>query len=294
MSVTTETLASGSALPRKVRLRKYYDETWLDYWWLWVNGYNLAMHFGYRDASTRGHADALVNSNRVLAALAGVRAGSRVLDAGCGVGGSSLWLAGECGASVVGITLVESQVRRARYRAAKRGLLDRVAFLEADFTQTPFPSGSFDVVWALESMLHAPAKVAFYREVARLLRPGGRLVSFEYVRAARPLPDEGERLLREWFDGWVIPDLDTRAEHQEHAMAAGLVDFQLDDVTSHTRASLRRLYRITFLLYPFETILRWLRIRTVTQHGNVISSMRHYQSLVHGCWFYGLLSATKP
>ncbi|HRC77349.1 MAG TPA: hypothetical protein PLO33_16830, partial [Kouleothrix sp.] len=65
----------------------YYDETWLDYRMLWLNGQNLSVHFGYFDEQTRSHAAALANMNRVLADCAGVAAGQRVLDAGCGVGG---------------------------------------------------------------------------------------------------------------------------------------------------------------------------------------------------------------
>jgi len=104
---------------------------------------------------------------------------------------------------------------RARGFAAARKLGDRVAFEQADYTRTPFPAASFDVVWALESLCHAPDKAAFYREAARLLRPGGRLVIAEYVRAARPLSTQREGLLHQWLDGWAIPDLDTRAEHRK-------------------------------------------------------------------------------
>ncbi|MEP7189784.1 MAG: methyltransferase domain-containing protein, partial [Roseiflexaceae bacterium] len=158
----------------------YYDQTWLDYRLFWLNRRTLSVHFGYTDPTTRGHTDALLNMNRVLADRAAIQPGTRVLDAGCGVGGSSLWLAQARDAIVVGITPVASQVARARRFAAMRKLGDQITFEQADYTNTPFPDASFDVVWALESLCHAPAKAAFYREVARLLRPGGRLVLAEY------------------------------------------------------------------------------------------------------------------
>lgn len=147
----------------------YYDETWLDYRILWLNPDNLAVHFGYTDQSTRSHTDALKNMNRVLADRVQIQSGERVLDAGCGVGGSSFWLAKERGAEVVGITLAPGQVGKARSYAARRRLADRVHFEVADFTATPFPDASFDVVWAVESLCHAPDKAAFYQEAARLL-----------------------------------------------------------------------------------------------------------------------------
>lgn len=271
----------------------YYDQTWLDYRLFWLNRRTLSVHFGYTDPTTCGHADALLNMNRVLADRAGIQPGTRVLDAGCGVGGSSLWLAQARDAIVVGITPVASQVARARRFAAMRKLGDRITFEQADYTSTPFPDASFDIVWALESLCHAPAKAAFYREAARLLRPGGRLVLAEYMRAARPLRAEGEQLLHQWLDGWAIPDLDTRAEHLAHAAAAGLADARIDDITAHTRPSLRRLYQLTRWAYPLAVTGRAVGIRSAIQHGNVIGSLCQYQALERGLWFYGMLSATK-
>jgi cyclopropane fatty-acyl-phospholipid synthase-like methyltransferase len=271
----------------------YYDETWLDYRLFWLNRQTLSVHFGYSDTTTRGHADALLNMNRVLAARAGIQPGERVLDAGCGVGGSSMWLAQARDANVVGITPVASQVARARRFAAVGKLDDRITFEQADYTSTPFPDASFDVVWALESLCHTPDKAAFYREAARLLRPGGRLVLAEYIRTARPLSAGGEQLLHQWLKGWAIPDLDTRAEHMAHAAAAGLADAHIDDITAHTQPSLRRLYQLTRWFYPLAVVGRAVGIRSAVQHGNVIGSLCQYQALNHELWFYGILSAAK-
>ncbi|MGH3823953.1 MAG: SAM-dependent methyltransferase [Pseudonocardiaceae bacterium] len=272
----------------------YYDQTWLDYRVLWLNPDNLAVHFGYTDESTRSHTDALKNMNRVLADRVQIQPGERVLDAGCGVGGSSLWLAKERGAEVVGITLAAGQVAKARRYAARRRLANRVHFEVADFTSTSFPDASFDVVWAVESLCHAPHKADFYQEAARLLRPGGRVVVADFVRAGRPLDSTGERLVHEWLTGWAVPDIDTPGEHTEHLAVAGFVETRLDDVTVHTRPSLRRLYRMAYWTYPLAVLGHNKGIRSDVQHGNVVASIRQYEALRHGAWFYSILSATKP
>ncbi len=272
----------------------YYDQTWLDYRLLWLNPDNLAVHFGYTDENTRSHTDALKNMNRVLADRVQVKAGDRILDAGCGVGGSALWLAKERRAEVVGITLAARQVQKARSYAARRNLTHRVHFEVADFTATPFPDASFDVVWAVESLCHAADKAAFYQEAARVLRPGGRVVVADFVRSGRPLDPTGERLLHEWLTGWAVPDIDTPSEHTEHLAAAGFVDARLDDVTAHTRPSLRRLYRMAYWTYPLALYGYVKGVRSAVQHGNVIASIRQYQALRHGAWFYSILSATRP
>src|SRR4029079_6118104 len=117
----------------------YYDQTWLDYRLLWLNRRTLSVHFGYSDATTRGHADGLLKMNQVLADRAGIQPGARVLDAGCGVGGSSIWLAPASGAFVRDMTPVGSRVARARRFAATRKLGDQITFEQADYTNTPFP-----------------------------------------------------------------------------------------------------------------------------------------------------------
>jgi cyclopropane fatty-acyl-phospholipid synthase-like methyltransferase len=275
-------------------VERYYDETWADYRCLWLDRRNLAFHFGYYDApGVRRHAEALENANRQLARRAGVRAGSRVLDAGCGVGGSSFWLARHMGATAVGITPVRSQVVIAR-RMAGRDAPGRAVFLAADYTAVPFRAASFDAVWALESLCHAADKAAFYREAARVLRPGGRLVVAEYMRAARPLDGSAEDVVRAWLDGWVIPDLDTPEEHRAHALAAGLVDVAVEDYSARVRPSLRRLFRIARLTYPLALTARVLRIRSAVQHGNVTAAILQYRALERGSWVYGVLSATSP
>jgi cyclopropane fatty-acyl-phospholipid synthase-like methyltransferase len=269
----------------------YYDETWLDYRFFWLSKRTLSVHFGYSDETTRGHTDSLLNMNRVLADRAGIRQGQRVLDAGCGVGGSSFWLAQQRSAEVVGITPVGSQVAQAWRFAAQRKLTGHIHFEQADYTNTFFPNASFDVVWSLESLCHAQDKAAFYREAARLLRPGGRLVIAEYMRTARPFGTSGERLLHKWLDGWAIPDLDTPDEHLRSLSASGFADIQIDDVTAHTRPSLQRLHRITCWSYPLAVVGRAVGLRSFVQHGNVLGSLHQYQALERGLWFYGIISA---
>jgi tocopherol O-methyltransferase len=275
-------------------IEDYYHQTWLDYRGLWTNSRNLAFHFGYYDDTTTSHAQALANTNRILAERAGVKPGERVLDAGCGVGGSSQWLARERGARVVGINLVRRQLAEARRFARRRGLSDRVSFVPADFTRLPFAPASFDVVWAVESLCHAADKGAFYREVSRVLRPGGRLVVAEYMRNARPLDAPGEERLASWLSGWAIPDLDTRNEHERHVSAAELAGLDVADFTPVVRRSLRRLYRIAAFCMPFGAVGRVLRLRTPTQHANTRAAAVQYTSLRAGDWFYGVLVARKP
>jgi cyclopropane fatty-acyl-phospholipid synthase-like methyltransferase len=275
------------------QVRDYYDQTWLDYRLLWLNRQNLAIHFGYWDENTRTHSDALNNLNQVLARAAEIKNGERVLDAGSGVGGSAVWLAEQYSVDVVGITPVSSQVKRARRFAREHAVADRVAFEVGDYTRTGFPGGTFDVVWAMESLCHAVDKRAFFREAARLLKPGGRLAIIEYLRRDRQLDGEGERLLQSWLSGWAIPDLLTEAEIRAECEAAAFREVRLRDITNNVRPSLRRLYRLAALSWPLEVLGHSLHLRSNTQHGNARGARDQYRALERGLWFYALQVARR-
>jgi len=274
-------------------VNEYYDQTNFDYKKVWHSGTSLAYHFGYYADDIHEHKHALTNANHVLARIARIKSGDRVLDAGCGLGGSSFWLAAHRSAQVVGITPVRGHVLAAREIARRRSLDDQVSFYVADYADTRFQKASFDVVWALESVCHAVSKAAFYREAARLLRPGGRLVVADYIRVSRDLGADTDSMIREWLDGWSIPDIATADEHLAASTRAGFADVHLDDYTKTTHRSLRRLYKLACLARPIDQILFGFRLRSVTQHGNVIASLRQYQLLRKGAWFYGILSGTK-
>lgn len=282
-----------SRLPDLARIRAYYDETWLDYRVLWLNSANRAIHFGYWDADTRTHGESLTTMNRVMAARLDLRPGQRVLDAGCGVGGTAMWLAQTYRVQVTGITPVASQVERARRYARERGLNGLVDFEEQDYLRTNLPDASFDVVWAQESVCHAPDKRLFLVAAHRLLKPGGRLVVAEYLRFDRPYAETDERLLHSWLDGWAIPGLATGREFAEWNHEVGFQDASLTDITLHVRPSLHRLYRLAILFSPAHAALRALGLRSDVQEGNLRGARDQWLALQRGLWFYGILSATK-
>ena len=273
-------------------VRAYYDETWSDYRRIWLNAQNCAVHFGYWDTDTRDHADSLLHMNRALARQLGLRPGQRILDAGCGVGGSAIWLAKTYGCAVVGITPVASQVRRAQRFAAEHRVADRVRFEQQDYTGTRYPDATFDVVWAIESACHARDKRRFLAEARRLLRPGGRLGIVEYVRRSRPLAPASESLLHGWLAGWAIPDLATADEWRRWTGEVGFADARLADITPRVRPSLRRLYLLASLAWPVASLVRAAGLRTATKHGNIRGAREQYRALQRDLWSEQILTAT--
>ena len=122
----------------------------------------------------------------VAALLAGeTLAGKRVLDIGSGVGGiDALLVARHHAGEVVGIDVEPLLVESARSLIARRGLSDRVSFRLVDPGPLPFADASFDVVFSKDAIVHIPDKPALYREVLRVLRPGGRFLASDWLFSA--------------------------------------------------------------------------------------------------------------
>lgn len=273
---------------------KYYDTINQDFLWVWTDRQSLALHFGYWEAHTRNHYEAQRNLNRILAERADLRPGLRVLDAGCGVGGSAIWLAQQYQVQVLGITLSPTQVRRAQGYAAKRSVARQTTFARLDYTALALHESTFDVVWALESVCHARNKSDFLAEAFRVLRPGGRLVVADGFRRTRPASAEDEHLLQSWLLGWAIPDIDTPAEFLAVMRAVGFSDIQFDDVTERIQPSMQRLDWLSLCLVPPARLLRRVGLLSPIRVDNGAASAICCEALRRGLTLYGLVSGVKP
>ncbi len=121
----------------------------------------------------------------------GLEQESTLLDIACGSGGPTLRIARLTGCSVVGIDVHEDAIASARARAEAEGLGDRARFEHLDGSQRlPFESESFDGVICVDAVNHLAGREQVFREWARVLRPGGRLVFTDPIVVTGPLTNE--------------------------------------------------------------------------------------------------------
>lgn len=272
---------------------RYYEDCDVDYRMIWGIDRNLGLHYGFYDEHHTDHHSAVLNQNRVMAERAGIKPGDRVLDCGCGIGGSCIWLAENVGAKAEGINISEYQIRRGRELVRERGLQGRVELHVGDFADTGFPDESFDVVWGMEAMSYAPDKPKLVREIHRLLKPGGRLVCSDgWMNDIAPKP-ELDAVVREWLDCWAVPQLAGVEEFKGYLNEVGFADIKFWDAYDYAIRSSHRMYKYSLLAYPVAKVMRWVRLRSQAQWNNVRAAYLQYKGLAGRAWIHGHFVATK-
>lgn len=172
-------------------------------------------------------------TTETLAHRCQLAAGTAVLEVGCGTGLTAAWLAAELGCDVTAVDRHPRMLGWARRTLADRGLADRVAVVEADLRDLPFPDDTFDAVVGECVLAFVDDRPAALRELARVVRPGGVLgVNEPGLVGDGPLPDEVATFVAD-----ALPGMDLAPVEDWPALlsAAGLVDV----TTVHHDLSLR-------------------------------------------------------
>ncbi len=192
------------------RIQQFYDASS----GLWEQVWGEHMHHGYYGADgkqKRERKQAQIDLIEELLAWAQPQqTAASIVDVGCGIGGSSLYLAQKYDATVTGITLSPVQANRAIARAEAAGLSTQAQFKVADALQMPFADESFDLVWTLESGEHMPDKTKFLQECHRVLKPGGTLIMATWCHRdinppQSPLTPQENDLLRKIYRIYHLP-----------------------------------------------------------------------------------------
>ncbi|MDX2231994.1 MAG: methyltransferase domain-containing protein [Leptolyngbyaceae cyanobacterium bins.349] len=205
---------------------------------LWEQIWGEHMHHGYygADGSIRKERrQAQIDLIEELLSWANVQQASEILDVGCGIGGSSLYLAAKFRAAATGITLSPTQAARATERARTAGLGAFTRFQVADALNMPFADDAFDFVWSLESGEHMPDKPKFMQELCRVLKPGGKLLMVTWCHRPidqRPLTKDEQQHLQEIYRVYCLPYVISLPEYEQIARSLPLQNIQTADWSS--------------------------------------------------------------
>jgi MPBQ/MSBQ methyltransferase len=217
----------------------------------------------------------------------------RVLDVGCGIGGTSRFLAvHRPNWTVTGISISPEQVKRASALAIKQNVFN-VDFRCCDAMSMPFPDSSFDVVWSCESAEHMPDKAAFIKECLRVLKPGGRFVLATWCQrddSLKPFTEMDRDRLDFLYKEWCHPKFESIQEYEKLSQSNGLRGIQTADWTEPTLPSWRHSIFVG-MWSPWAVIARpscwWPTIR------EIVTLERMHTAFRDGLMEYGILTGTK-
>ena len=247
-------------------------------------------HFGYYPEGERlNFRVALLEMEARLGLGLALPPGARVLDAGAGEGLVAIELARMFGLRVTGIDLISRNPPRARANATRERLGDSVHFVRGDFEVLPFPDEHFDGAYTMETLVHANNAYRVLREFHRILRPGGRIMLFEYTLPPRPsLTPKQARALDEVITGSAMASLPrfVNGSMAEFVRECGFRDVAVADATDRIMPMLRTFARRARVPYGIATCLG-LRHEFV----NATAAVHWYR--YRDIWRYVIVSATK-
>jgi cyclopropane fatty-acyl-phospholipid synthase-like methyltransferase len=274
-------------------ISEYYRLTEVHYRKGWKLDEARALHYGYWDSNTKQLSEALANLNEKLAEFGNVKRNLTILDAGCGVGGSSIYLAKKYGCKLYGISLNKEQISQAIQFSIKEGVANLPLFSVQDFTKTEFKDQSFDIIWAIESVIHADPKIDFFQEAFRLLRPGGKLLIADYFAKELPSSKELKQLMK-WLHPWAVSDIIPFGEYKDQLVSLGFKNIQNQDITPNIYKSARKMYWGGMYLGLLT------KLYTLYRPGTTRFARNHYKAMMHqfpllkkGLWNYRMVSAIK-
>jgi SAM-dependent methyltransferase len=225
-----EPIAAQAAQLRRVR--RYYR--WLDRWVRWNravrpwSGFeSLTVHRLLTDSESGENGPFVLH--RLMLQGIPLPPEPRVLDAGCGYGGTAFDLQSKIGGRWLGITISPIQLRRAEAEASRRGLQDRIRFRRQSYDE---PLGeNFDLVIAIESMVHSADPAATVANIAAHLVPGGHFILVDDMPGEH-VPDALVRDVEEAKRMWRCPVMPTERGWRAAFAAASLDVVRAEDFSA--------------------------------------------------------------
>lgn len=200
----------------------YYRSLWGDH-----------IHHGYWIRGDESKETAQIQMIEHLAQLANLRNGSRILDIGCGFGGTSIYLAEKYGASTTGITISPVQVQMATEAATKKNLDASFLLMDAEDMQFAQP---FDLLWSVESISHYHDPRKFFASAVKFLKPGGCFALTDWFQKENLSPADRKKYIEPIEKGMMV-ELRGMDEYSDFLVSSGLQVVHRQDLSLHCAKS---------------------------------------------------------
>ncbi len=273
-------------------ITNYYDYT-LPFYRFFYHGKSNAVHYGFWNNGVKNHQEALLNVNKFLADTVKIKSDDSVLDAGCGIGGSAIWLAQNYNVRVDGITISEKQLEEAKNLSTKYNVDHIVNFYQRNFLNTKFNDSSYNIVLAIESVCHAENKKDFIKEAYRVLKNGGRLIVDDGFLLRSPKNKHEQKDLNAFLEGMALSNLAFETDFKKSLEDVGFKNIKIYDKVNETIPSSKKIYKMSIFSYPLSIILEKLKLTPPLLTKNNLAGITQYRIIKNGIMGHRVFYAEK-
>ncbi|MCH7568124.1 MAG: methyltransferase domain-containing protein [Nanoarchaeota archaeon] len=271
------------------RLNKYYEKSKL--------GYDIALwgakHFGfYPEGKNITEKEAQVLMQELVAKKLRLVSKDVVLDAGCGQGVVSVFLAKRNGCKIEGITIVPFEINKANLLAKKLNVSDKVNYSLMNYNKMKFNNSYFDCIYTTETLSHSIDVQKTLKEFFRVLKKGGRVAFFEYTLAEdKDFSKYEMKILNKITRGTATDRLkDFRHDKfQNILLKAGFTSVKVEDISQNTKPSLARLRK--FAIVPYYLFVKPFGLQE--KFPNASAAVEFYKMAEKGLIRYNIFTANK-
>jgi len=268
---------TGNAAGREQTMVNSYYNLVTDFY---EYGWGKSFHFAHTLVNEE-HEESIVRHEHRLSDALKLKAGMKVIDCGCGVGGPAREIARYSGATIIGVTLNDYQVQKGRNHTFAENMTTLVSIHQGDYTKLQYDAETFDAAYAVEATCHAQRLEDVYGEVFRVLKPGGMFGSYEWLSTAAydKANPEHQQVLTEIEYGDGLPPIRSLADALKAARTVGfnvISEVDLAQDRDGTRPWYHRLdlgwlaYRMTHYSCVVSEFLGMAPVGTVNTHTMLI------------------------
>ena len=274
-------------------VKSYYDQNTKLFLKLSGNNHTASIHQPLWFEGTKSRSEALNNTdNLIIEEIKEVNhADPRILDLGCGVGGSIFYLLGRLPSALAhGLTISPRQVEIANELAKQKKLSGQTTFVEGSYQEIPAEIPNVNLAFSIEAFVHATDAEKFFEEAYRKLLPGGRLVLVDDFLSETPLETNRQKgIISDFEDGWMLGSLLPISKVNQMAVKAGFEHLRGRDLTSFLPIDSLRDKLIRIYLHSF----RWL-LKNTSYFKSQIGGNARQLALKNGLVQYHKITFQKP
>ena len=240
---------------KKSNKKDFYQKNWQLIVKLLKVDKTHCIHHGYYEKGIRTHLQAVQNLNFLVESLLGLnkddKQNRKILDAGCGIGGTVVYLAGKYpNAKFTGITKIPEHISLAKNHAEEKQVIENTDFISKDFINTGFSDDQFDAVYLVESSCYAPDKQILVKEMKRILKPNGTLIIVDVFLTNINLNSFFKNIYTWFCKGWGLPNLIKLEKFRDSLKTEGFNEITDRDLTKNVTRTIFRgdIHSIPYLL----------------------------------------------